>query len=137
MGRESCLSNPIESFGVLFLKAVALWRPFTVFGAYDLTVFLLSFLVWVPLTITAIRFVTRKKLTGDEKLLRNFFLVISIGYTISLLLTPTQIRHRIAFAEPFYWIFFFHYLSQHRAKWIIFKTKGLVFYQQYILRRRG
>jgi len=137
MGRESCLSNPIESLGVLFLKASALWRPFTVFGAYSLTVFLLSFLVWVPLTIAAIRFVTRKNLTKDGKLLRNFFLVLSIGYTISLLLTPTQIRHRIAFAEPFYWIFFFHYLSQQSAKWIIYKSRGLIFYRQYILRRQN
>jgi hypothetical protein len=35
-----------------------------------------------------------------------------LGFTISLLMTPTQIRHRVAFAEPFYWIFFIVFMSE-------------------------
>jgi len=137
MGKDACLSNPIESLGVVLLKALALWRPFTVFGAYSLSVFLLSILVWVPLTIAAIRFVSRKNLMQDEKLLRNFFLVLSIGYTISLLLTPTQIRHRIAFAEPFYWLFFFHYLALNRERLDTYIIKVTVFFRQFFLPHRN
>jgi hypothetical protein len=107
LGKESCLSNPLESAGVLALKAAALWRPFTVFGAYSLTIFLISFLIWVPLTIVVIKFLVSSNLSKNERMLRLFFLVLSFGYTASLLLTPTQIRHRVAFAEPFYWLIFF------------------------------
>jgi len=107
LGKESCLSNPLESAGVLALKAAALWRPFTVFGAYSLSIFLISFLLWVPLTIVVIKFLLTRNLSRNERLLRLFFLLLSFGYTASLLLTPTQIRHRVAFAEPFYWLIFF------------------------------
>ena len=66
-----------------------------------------SFLLWVPLTIVVIKFLVTRNLSRNERLLRLFFLVLSFGYTASLLLTPTQIRHRVAFAEPFYWLIFF------------------------------
>jgi hypothetical protein len=137
IGKEYCLSNPLESVGILILKAAALWRPFTVFGAYSLSVFVISMLIWIPLTITTLRFISRKNLTKNEKLLRLFFLVLSVGYTISLLLTPTQIRHRIAFAEPFYWLFFFHFLALNRERLDSHRIKVIVFFRQFFLPHRN
>ena len=120
LGKATCLENPLESLGVLFIKAAALWRPFTVFGAYSWQIFLFSLILWLPLTITAVIFLARRNLNQSERDLRNYFLILSFGYTVSLLLTPTQIRHRIAFAEPFYWLFLFHYISNN---WSRFKSK--------------
>jgi hypothetical protein len=120
LGIATCLQNPLESLGVLMLKAAALWRPFTVFGAYSWQIFLFSLVLWVPLTITAVIYLTRKSLNKPEKDLRKYFLILSVGYTLSLLLTPTQIRHRIAFAEPFYWLFLFHFISNN---WVRLKFK--------------
>jgi hypothetical protein len=120
LGKSICLENPLESLEVLAIKGLALWRPFTVFGAYGWQIFLFSLILWLPLTITAIIYLTRKSLNKSEKDLRRYFLVLSVGYTLSLLLTPTQIRHRIAFAEPFYWLFLFHFIS---INWARFKTK--------------
>lgn len=111
VGISTCLKNPIQSVGVLILKFFALWRPFTVFGAYSFKIFLFSSLLWVPLTIVTIWFIAQRKLSRTNILLRNYFVILSIAFTISLLLTPTQIRHRIAFAEPFYWIFLMYFLK--------------------------
>ena len=120
LGKSICLANPLESLEVLMIKALALWRPFTVFGAYSWQIFLFSLILWLPLTITAVIYLTRKSLNKSEKDLRRYFLILSVGYTISLLLTPTQIRHRIAIAEPFYWLFLFHFIS---INWVRFKSK--------------
>ena len=105
LGVNVCLANPIQSAWVLFLKTFALWRPYAVFGAYGFEVFIGTLLIWLPLTFSAILFLTYKRLSATGILMRNYFIVMSIGFTISLFLTPTQIRHRVAFAEPFYWIF--------------------------------
>jgi hypothetical protein len=119
IGISICLNHPLQSAWVMFIKIFALWRPFTVFGAYSLKIFLLSLIVWVPLTIVTIWFITRRNLSDVNFKLRNYFVILSIGFTLSLLLTPTQIRHRIAFAEPFYWLFFAyfvgHYLTKRKA----------------------
>lgn len=120
LGKSICLANPLESLEVLIIKALALWRPFTVFGAYGWQIFLFSLILWLPLTITAIIYLTRKSLNMPERKLRIYFLILGVGYTISLLLTPTQIRHRIAFAEPFYWLFLFHFISNN---WVRFRSK--------------
>ncbi len=106
IGINSCLAQPLESLGVLLIKPFALWRPYVVYGAYSPTVFFASMLLWVPLTIAAIYFLTRRNLTPVQSQFRNYFLILAVSFTISLELTPTQIRHRVAFAEPFYWIFF-------------------------------
>ena len=115
---DTCLANPLNSIWVLLVKAFALWRPFTVFGAYGIEVFIFSLLLWVPLTLATIWFLLQKEMSPKCILLKKYFIVISIGFTLSLLLTPTQIRHRVAFAEPFYWLFFLYFL-QH-----IVSTKG-------------
>jgi hypothetical protein len=109
LGIKSCLAQPLESLGVLLIKPFALWRPYVVYGAYSPMVFFASLLLWVPLTIAAIYFLTRRNLNPIQSQLRNYFLIMAISFTISLELTPTQIRHRVAFAEPFYWIFFVLY----------------------------
>jgi hypothetical protein len=106
LGIKSCLAQPFESLGVLLIKPFALWRPYVVYGAYSPTVFFASLLLWVPLTIAAIYFLARRNLNPIQSQLRNYFLIMAISFTISLELTPTQIRHRVAFAEPFYWLFF-------------------------------
>jgi len=106
IGINKCLESPLESIFVLLVKPFALWRPYVVYGAYGSTVFWLSLLLWVPLTISMIYFVLRKNLSLSQSLLRKYFLIIAFSFTISLQITPTQIRHRVAFAESFYWIFF-------------------------------
>ena len=111
LGLDTCLANPLSSIWVLVVKTFALWRPFTVFGAYGLEVFIISLLLWLPLSIVTLWFLVNKKMDHSSMLLKKYFVIISIGFTLSLLLTPTQIRHRVAFAEPFYWLFFFYFLQ--------------------------
>jgi hypothetical protein len=101
----------MQSLGVLAIKAIALWRPFTVFGAYGFEIFLVSLIIWLPLSIFAVKFLCSKLHSISERKLRIFFLLLSISFTMSLLLTQTQVRHRVAFAEPFYWIFALHALE--------------------------
>lgn len=112
-GIAKCLEQPMESLGVLIIKAFALWRPFTVFGAYGLEIFLASLIIWLPLSIFAIKYLSSKRLSISAKKLRIFFILLSLSFTFSLLLTQTQVRHRVAFAEPFYWIFAFHAIETH------------------------
>ncbi len=111
IGLDTCLANPVSSIWVLMVKTFALWRPFTVFGAYGMEVFIFSLLLWLPLTLVTIWFLFNKQMSTKCFLLKKYFVIISIGFTLSLLLTPTQIRHRVAFAEPFYWLFFFYFLQ--------------------------
>jgi hypothetical protein len=124
LGIKSCLAQPLESLGVLLIKPFALWRPYVVYGAYSPTVFFASLLLWVPLTIAAIYFLTRRNLNPIQSQLRNYFLIMAISFTISLELTPTQIRHRVAFAEPFYWLFFV-WVVAHVSQKIKRKNKNL------------
>jgi hypothetical protein len=105
IGAKKCLEDPLESAYIIVLKIFALWRPFTVYGAYGKTVFFATLTLWLPLTLFTIWYVTNSKLNSINKRLRNYFILMSFGFTLSLILTPTQIRHRVAFAEPFYWIF--------------------------------
>ena len=111
IGKENCLENPIKSIAILIIKLFAIWRPFTVFGAYPLSIFVLSLAIWIPLLIAMILFLKHKssKVRGNFKL---YFIIMSAGYTISLLLTPTQVRHRVAFAEPFLWIMMVWYIEK-------------------------
>ena len=111
LGIATCLENPFSSIWVLLAKTFALWRPYTVFGAYGLKVFVLSLLLWFPLTVITVWFLFYKKMSFSGLLLKKYFMMISIAFTLSLLLTPTQIRHRVAFAEPFYWLFLFYFLQ--------------------------
>ena len=108
LGITNCLEHPIQSLGVLIIKAFALWRPFTVFGAYGSGIFMASLIIWLPLSILAIRYISSKALSISGNRLRVFFILLSLSFTLSLLLTQTQVRHRVAFAEPFYWIFALH-----------------------------
>ena len=105
VGVHTCLSHPFQSVGIMILKVFALWRPFTVLGAYGLKVMIFTFLLWLPLTATTVWFLLRNNLAIAASKLKIYFILMSAGFTLSLLLTPTQIRHRVAFAEPFYWIF--------------------------------
>ena len=120
-GIATCLNNPIQSLWVITLKVFALWRPFTVYGAYGSSILILTLAFWLPLTVSAIWYLQKKghpKIAAD---LRIFFIVMSAGFAISLLLTPTQIRHRVAFAEPFYWLFAIFFVQSLRRP----KTKDL------------
>ena len=106
VGIQKCLEDPITAIGVLAIKPFALWRPYVVFGAYSPTVFVISLLVWVPLSIATLYILTKRTSNRHLHRLKIFFIVIAITFTISLEITPTQIRHRVAIAEPFYWLFF-------------------------------
>jgi hypothetical protein len=111
-GLVKCAQSPIVGIGLVLLKILALWRPFTVFGAYGLEVFVASALIWIPLSVMLVLFLFSKKLNLPATKLRRFFILLSIGFTFSLLPTPLQIRHRVAFAEPFLWIFALIYIVE-------------------------
>ncbi len=119
-GISDCLNQPIKSIGVFLIKTFAVWRPFVVYGAYDVKVFMFSLILWLPLTILTIKFLLTKELNAKSNNLRVYFILLSISFTLSLLLTPIQIRHKIAFAEPFFWIFALVYvenfLARHRRR---------------------
>ena len=114
---SSCTEDPVGSSFVLLVKSLAVWRPYTVVGAYGIEIAVISLLVWLPLTLLAVWYLTRRNLSVPNLVLRNYFLVLSIGFTISLLPSSTQIRHRVAFVEPFLWLFTAFFLAQ--------KSKGL------------
>lgn len=105
LGISNCLENPLQSVGVLILKFLAIWRPFTGLGSHGIAVLIFSALVLVPTTYGTLTFLFKKKLDQQARLIKRFFVVISIGFVPSLLITTEQLRHRLAFAEPFYWIF--------------------------------
>jgi hypothetical protein len=105
IGIQKCLDEPITSLAVLALKPIALWRPYVVYGAYGTSVFLISMIVWVPLSIATLYVLFKRTSLNQMQLLKTYFIVLAITFTVSLEITPTQIRHRVAIAEPFYWLF--------------------------------
>jgi len=121
LGITTCLDDPIGSISVVILKIFALWRPFTVFGAYGAEVFVFSLLLWVPLTLITIWFLFNKNRNSSTASLQRYFVVMALGFTLSLVLTTTQIRHRVAIAEPFFWIFLLFFVQRFVGK--IIKVK--------------
>ena len=111
LGISTCLDDPLGSIEVIIVKFFALWRPFTVLGAYGIELFLLSLIIWLPMTVVTIWFLITNQRNESTKALQRYFLVMSLGFTLSLLLTATQIRHRVAFAQPFYWIFLLYFVQ--------------------------
>lgn len=111
-GISNCLNDPLQSALTLAMKTFALWRPYTVLGAYGIQMFLVTLAIWLPLTIFAVWYLKNKKLSAVNIRLRNYYIVMALGFTMSLLLTSTQIRHRVAIAEPFYWLFFAYFVGE-------------------------
>jgi len=105
LGVETCFQDPGKSAVVLVVKSIALWRPFTVIGAYGITISLLSLLIWLPLSFATIWFLVRKHSNRNASEVSKYFLILAIGFTVSLIPSSTQIRHRVAFVEPYYWLF--------------------------------
>ena len=124
LGISTCLEDPLGSFTVIVLKFFALWRPFTVFGAYGIELFFLSLFIWLPMTLAAIWYLISKPKNESAKATQKYFLVMSLGFTISLLLTATQIRHRVAFAQPFYWIFLLYFIQMMYGRFFRPKHKS-------------
>jgi hypothetical protein len=105
IGIKICLENPIEGSWLILLRLLSVWRPSVVFGAYSLSIFIISLLFWVPLTYLMIKFLKDRKLSSPMIKLRQYFFVMGGTFTISLLFTFPQVRHRVAFAEVFYILF--------------------------------
>jgi hypothetical protein len=112
VGIQNCLDNPIETMILFLIKSISLWRPSTVFGAYGIEVFVASVIFWVPLTILVLRFLFSRDLTPAQSSFRLFLIVFWGLFTISLIPSATQIRHRIAVAEQFYWVILAIYLNK-------------------------
>jgi hypothetical protein len=104
IGFENCTNNLLETTGLLVLKVFGLWRPSTVFGAYGTTIFVLSILIWLPLSIATCVYLLRKTNNLHQQKFKYFVIMLWVLFTISLFPSATQIRHRIAFSEPFLWI---------------------------------
>jgi uncharacterized membrane protein len=111
IGLDTCFENPIQSGFVVLVKSIALWRPFTVIGAYGISISLLSLLIWLPLSLATIWVLIRKNSLKGVRIMSKYFVILAVGFTISLVPSSTQIRHRVAFAEPFYWLFGVYALS--------------------------
>jgi len=105
IGIKVCLENPIEGTWLILLRLFSVWRPSVVFGAYSFSIFIVSLLLWVPLTYLMIKFLKDRKLGPPMTKLRQYFFVMGGTFTISLLFTFPQVRHRVAFAEVFYILF--------------------------------
>jgi hypothetical protein len=110
-GISNCTENPLDTIWVLLLKLVGIWRPFTVFGAYDLKIFLFSIIFWIPLTFVTVQFLLKKSSDKNLQNIRLFLFIFWGLFTISMLPSSTQIRHRIPVAEQFYWIILAIYLN--------------------------
>jgi len=119
VGINNCLDHAGQSSFLLIAKTFALWRPSTVLGAYGVKMFALSLLIWIPLTALTMWFIAHKQIPEIPSRLKWYFMVLAIGFSISLLPSATQIRHRVAFAEPFYWLFtayFFNLKLKRKSK---------------------
>lgn len=113
IGMQNCIENPTRTAWLFLVKSISLWRPSTVFGAYGISVFLFSILLWVPLTLMVIKFLSGKETVSTSVYSFRIFLIVFWGlFTISLIPSATQIRHRIAVAEQFYWIILAIYLNK-------------------------
>jgi hypothetical protein len=113
IGMQNCIENPTRTAWIFLVKSISLWRPSTVFGAYGISVFLFSILLWVPLTLMVIKFLSGKETVSSSVYSFRIFLIVFWGlFTISLIPSATQIRHRIAVAEQFYWIILAIYLNK-------------------------
>ncbi len=111
-GISTCLEDPVKSFFVLVAKFYSIWRPHTVIGAYGISVAFISFFLWAPCLYFTYSFLRRKQKSNIEKRLSTYFIVISMSFMPSLLITINQVRHRVSFAEPFFLIFFAIGISQ-------------------------
>ena len=112
VGIQNCLDNPFETAGLFLIKSISLWRPSTVFGAYGIEVFVISAVFWIPLTILVVKFLFSGDLTPAQSSLQIFLVIFWGLFTISLIPSATQIRHRIAVAEQFYWVILAIYLNK-------------------------
>jgi len=112
VGIQNCLDSPIDTVGLFLIKSISLWRPSTVLGAYGIEVFVASLLIWLPLTMLALKFLVSKNATPTHNSFRIFLIVFWGLFTLSLIPSATQIRHRIAVAEQFYWIILAIYLNK-------------------------
>ena len=89
--------------------------PFVAFGAYGLSTFILSMLILGTLLAGTIMFLMMLK-SRTERMFMQIFLVASAAFTLSILVTPTQIRHRIAFSESLMWICCFMLINRFLTK---------------------
>ena len=119
-GISACLSAPLKSLFVLVIKFFSIWRPYTGIGAYGVKVFLFSIVLMLPSTMGTIFFLRMKVRVTKVRELKIFFLILCCGFIPSLMITTEQMRHRVAFAEGFFWIFSFAFIQFSR-----FKSKGI------------
>lgn len=98
-----CIHNPGEGVITLLAKIYGIWRPYVAFGAYSYFTFLVSLLVLTLITGFSIRFLISKK-TAMESFVASILVWTGLFFTLTIIVTPTQVRHRIAFAETMLWI---------------------------------
>jgi len=97
-GLKYCLSNPGEGLVSVLIRGVGNWRPFVAFGAYGLSTFVISFVILGSLLLGTAFFIFGRKTKAQDHFM-HFFLATSLAFTLSILVTPTQIRHKVAFSE--------------------------------------
>jgi hypothetical protein len=102
-GIAYCINNPGEGFLTTLAKVFGTWRPYVAFGAYGYVTFIASLVILTLITFCSIRFLISRK-TKIEKFLASILVWTGLFFTITIIVTPTQIRHRIAFAETILWI---------------------------------
>ena len=102
-GITYCLNNPAEGFITVLAKVYGTWRPYVSFGAYNYVTFTVSLVILSLITFCSVRFLISRK-TSIEKFMGSIMIWTSLLFTLTIIVTPTQIRHRIAFAETMLWI---------------------------------
>ena len=102
-GINYCIHNSGEGITTLLAKIYGTWRPYVAFGAYSYFTFIVSLIVLTLITGFSIRFLFSKK-TAIENFVASILVWTGLLFTLTIIVTPTQVRHRIAFAETMLWI---------------------------------
>jgi len=108
-----CLANPIEGGLTILARIFGIWRPYLAFGAYPPIIFLFVSCILMLFAFYFIKFTLKSK-DQLERFFYYLFLSSSIMFTFSVLVTPAQARHRIAFSETLQWIIVFLVFSAKR-----------------------
>jgi hypothetical protein len=96
-GLDFCLNHPLESIAILILKLIFFWRPSVVFGAYSPEVFWVSILFMLPTVIGGLIYIYKqfRSVPKANRAFKLILILLAIG-DASILITPLQIRHRVA-----------------------------------------
>lgn len=115
LGIRQCFRDGGNAIFSIMSRIIGTWRPFLSPGGYSLFEFFISLFVLSLLTLAGIIFIVKTH-EKEHKFFRHLVIWSIVIFTVSVIPTPSQIRHRIAFSEVFLWIIFALVIDRIRVK---------------------